>query len=102
MGTMLNAICKNCGFTKGNIYFGSGMIERTPKVPAIQKDTGKFVVAEISDDPNLQFYHQREMYKDPIKDYGIQNLDISLNPSGNLCPACQEYAMDFVVTGNFD
>jgi hypothetical protein len=102
MGTMLNAICKNCGFTNGNIYFGSGMMNRTPKVPAIRRDTGEFVVAELSDDPNLHFYHHREMYKEPIEGYGIQNFDISLNPTSNLCPSCGEFAMDFDAFGSFD
>jgi hypothetical protein len=102
MGTLLNAICKNCGFSYSNIDFGSGMRERIPHVPAIQKDTGDFVVVPLSDDPNLRFYHKPEMYKEPIKDYGIQYIDISLNPTSNLCPSCQEYTLEFIEFGNFD
>lgn len=102
MGTLLNAICNNCGFTHSNIDFGSGMMERIPHVPAIRKDTEEFVVVELSDDPNLSFYHNTEMYKEPIEDYGIQYMNISLNPTSNICPSCQEYAMEFVEIGNFD
>jgi hypothetical protein len=102
MGYLLSAICNKCGFSRKNFGFGSGMIRRTALVPAIRKDTGEFVVEEISDDPNLRFYHQREMYKDPVIEFGIQNEDISLNPTGNLCPSCQEYMMEFEVCGGFD
>ncbi len=103
MGSILNAICKNCGFAREGIFFGQGMRAAVPRVPAIRKASGEFVQAELSDDTDLRFYNDPSMYKNPIEeDEGIQDFDIWLNPKDNLCPACKEYAMDFEAYGNWD
>ncbi len=102
MGTFLNAYCEKCGFTQVGIMYGSGFANRVPKIPALKKDTGELVVVEKSDDPNLRFYHQKEMYAGYIEGYGIQNADVLLNPANNLCPGCGEYSMEFVDVGNWD
>ncbi len=108
MGKVLNAVCKECGFTRNGIYYGQGMQMAPARIPAIQKETGELVVAELSDDPNLRFYHQRAMFKDPInkdfmgENYGHENNDIWLSATGNLCPACHEFSLDFVSIGNWD
>ncbi len=102
MGTLLNATCRSCGYTSSGLLFGYSMMNPTARVPAIRKDTGAFVVEDLSDDPNLQFYHQREMYQEKIEGYGIQCAEISLNPTSNLCPSCGDYTMDFEVFGEFD
>lgn len=102
MGVLLNAHCPKCGFTAKGITYGSGMMRRTPLVPAIRKDTGQFVVEEFSDDPNLTFYQDPSMYTGAIEDYGIQNFDISLSPTNNYCPNCKAHTMEFIVVGEID
>ena len=82
--------------------YGSGFANREPKIPALKKDTGELVVVEKTDDPNLAYYHQKEMYKGTIEGYGIQNFDILLNPINNFCPSCGEYTMEFIDVGHWD
>lgn len=102
MGTFINAHCGKCGFRQEGMMFGSGFVKRIPGIPALKKDTGELVVVEKTDDPNLLFYHQKEMYKGSIERYGIENFDIRLNPVNNLCPSCGEYTMEFINVGNWD
>ncbi len=102
MGIFLNAFCERCGFIHKGMIFGSGFTNLAPKIPALNKNTSEIVVVEKSDDSNLRFYDQKEMYKGVIKGYGIQNYDIYLNPVNNLCPSCGEYSMEFIDVGNWD
>ena len=102
MGTILRAYCENCGFTQNGLPYGVGFKQRIPKIPALQKDTKELTLKEFTDDPNLKFYHQKEMYIGEISGDGIQCLDIHLSQEHNLCPGCGKFTMEFVVEGNWD
>lgn len=99
---MLTAFCEKCGFEQGILYYGTGFKQHTPRIPALKKDSGELILEEYTDDPNIKFYHLKEMYKGEISGDGIQSFDIHLSPEHNLCPNCGAFTMKFVEVGNWD
>jgi|SRR5687767_4547740 len=102
MGYLLKAECASCHWHHDNFVFGSGFVNRIPKLPALHKETSAFVVTEDANDPDLDYYHSPHMHKRPVEGFGIQNNDIRLNPHRNKCPACGEFEMAFEVLGEWD
>lgn len=102
MGSLLNAYCTQCEFRHDGIRFGSSHREETPHVPAIDEDTGEFVVAELDEDKNFSYYHEFGMNKGKRSADWIESADIFLSPDHNKCPQCGEFAMRFEGVGEWD
>src|SRR5688500_4303942 len=95
MVTLLKAYCTSCAFHHDGFQFGAETEEDTPHVPALDNDTGAFVVAELDPDSNLTYYHEFGMNRGKEGPGWIQSFDIYLSPDHNKCPQCGEYTMRF-------
>ena len=118
MGYVLKAVSNNCGFQRDQIYFGSGMSKTNTynHVPAINMETGQFVVQniyrkfkpqlfhflEVKTVENLMFYNELVMYNMKPEDRGIYSGNVVINSNNNLCPLCLNFTMDFINTGLWD
>jgi hypothetical protein len=67
MGYILTAVCPSCHFKKENLYYGSGMMEREPKIPAVDQQSGDLAMVE-PDLPGYDYYHDPKMYKGDVND----------------------------------
>ena len=101
MGYILSAVCPSCHYKKENLYYGSGMREREPKIPAINQKTGDFAMIPLGL-PEYDYYHDRKMYKGDINGNFYQNIDILISPDENFCPKCKTYQMRFDFVGTWD
>lgn len=107
MGDLLKAHCEKCSFEK-EVFFGSGMEDflSVLNVPAVNSETGEFVVENIIEreslDENLIFYNDKSMYKGTMPEHTINWRGLKLNPRNNLCPNCQSYSLAFENVGVFD
>ena len=95
MVTLLNAYCTNCSFRHNGFQFGAATDEDTPILPAIDNDTGAFVVAPLEPDSNRAYYHEFGMNRGKEGPGWIQSYEIFLSPDHNRCPQCGEYTMRF-------
>jgi hypothetical protein len=107
MGYILIAHCENCRFEK-EIFFGSGMDNffSVLNVPAVNSETGEFVVENILEKENLDesliFYNDKSMFKGKISEYTINWGGLKLNRKNNLCPNCITFSLTFEDVGIFD
>ena len=104
MGSLLRAKCNHCDFDISGIFYGTGMKNEPAQIPAIEKATGAFVLAEPGSENEFRYYHQPDMYQGNVHDYldSIQDGDIVLSQNHNLCPLCGHFTMDFVPIGDWD
>jgi hypothetical protein len=105
MGSVLKAICK-CGFEK-EFLFGGGMMDFNTvcNVPALNKETGEFVVENYlskSSSEDLSFYNQPNMYSGDLGDEYHQWSGVLLKQTGNLCPNCKSFTMNFELIACYD
>ncbi len=106
MGQIINAICKNCSFQK-EFLFGAGMMDFTKvcKVPAVDKETGKFVVKNYLSNKkmgNIIFYNHNDMFKGTIGDDYHSWGEINIKKEFNLCPECKLFTLNFDEIALFD
>jgi hypothetical protein len=101
MGYILTAVCPSCHFKKENLYYGSGMMEREPKIPAVDQQSGEFAMVE-PDLPGYDYYHDPKMYKGDVNDSFYQNMDVLISPDENYCPKCKTFQMRFDYVGTWD
>jgi hypothetical protein len=90
-----------CGYSKDNLFFGSGMQSRTPKLLASDHVTNEIILTG-ADNKQCDFYHDPKMYKGKINNTFIQNFDLFLSPENNLCPQCKNYTLSFESIGEWD
>lgn len=107
MGQILFATCNNCGFQQ-QFCFGAGMGDNLTlcSVPAIDKQTGDFVVENYfekdSFNGQFMFYNESEMYHMETDQEFIQWGEVKLNRTDNLCPNCLRFTLVFESVGCFD
>lgn len=102
MRTLLNAYCSKCDFRIDGVKFGAPTEEDTPMIPAIDQDTGQFVVEKFDEDANLSYYHDFGMNRGKEGPHWIESNGIFLSPDHNKCPKCGEFAMKFEAVGTWD
>ena len=102
MRTLLNAYCTKCDFRQDGVRFGATTEDDTPLIPAIDPETGQFVVAEFDEDNDLAYYHDFGMNRGKEGPDWIETFGIFLSPDHNKCPKCEEYAMRFEVVGEWE
>ena len=107
MGEILNAKCDQCGFQQ-QFRFGAGMGDHLTQcsVPAIDKQTGDFVVENYfkkdSFNGQFMFYNEPEMYHGEVDRKYIQWKEVKLKRTDNLCPNCLRFKMSFASGICFD
>jgi len=106
MGQIIMAVCENCGFKK-EFLFGAGMRDftRVCSVPAIDKETGEFVVSNYfrkRKSVKLVFYNQKEMSKSSSAEGHHSWGQVVINEKFNLCPYCKSFTLRFESIGLFD
>ena len=101
MGVILSASCSSCGYSKENIFFGSGMQSRTARLLASDHTTNEIILTD-EETGQYDFYHDPKMYKGEINDRFIQDFDLFLSPENNQCPQCKNYTLSFESTGQWD
>jgi rubredoxin len=101
MGYILTAVCPSCHFKKENLYYGSGMKEREPKIPAVDQQSGELTLIAPGL-PGYDYYHDRKMYKGDRNDSFYQNINVFISPDENYCPQCKTYQMRFDYVGTWD
>ena len=102
MAYLLNTSCWICGTEHQGLVFGSGFIERTPFVPAIERATNKLACVAIGDDEHYRYYTDKSMYELSEDEELLHWGELWLSPVNNYCPECQEYSMDFIPVGESD
>jgi rubredoxin len=101
MGYILTAVCPSCDYKKENLYYGSGMMNREPKIPALNHKSGELEMISPGL-PGYDYYHDRKMYKGDINDDFYQNFDVLISPDENYCPKCKTFQMRFDDVGTWD
>lgn len=107
MGILLSASCK-CGYYKENLLFGAGMcnFETECNVPAIKNGTNELVMRNIfrKEENSDYIFYSDSLFHQPIAE-DESTLDfgnVSLAKTGNFCPKCTDFQMDFLMLGFFD
>jgi hypothetical protein len=106
MGLILLAVCDHCDLQE-SISFGAGMSDFTTvcNVPAINRKTGKLVVKNYlkhRSSKSLSFYNQPNMYSGDLGDEYHEWDDVLLKQTGNLCPNCKSFTMNFELLACYD
>jgi hypothetical protein len=104
MGYLLTASCK-CGFER-KFNFGAGMLnfQSMAKVPAIIKNSKRFVIANYNNPSTHKrylFYNNSKLNQN-ADGHSYQWGEIKLIKEGNFCPGCSEFVMVFRMRGLFD
>ena len=125
MGKILECRCAKCGYSRKNLYLGSGMFPGPSYFPAfdskhksvVQIDTNHFV--ELVDSKEFMIdlaeleslkeqgkipYFVRGMFKKRrlFKEESISDAPLHLQSKHNLCPRCNKYSLSFEPVGLFD
>ncbi len=107
MGYAIQAKCTSCNFSK-EVTFGLVMrsifLDDFP-VPACNKKTGKISTQNIygkDAKDRYDFYTDSTMYQGSIGNDAIEHGEFSLKCTGNLCPKCKLFTMNFKVYANVD
>ncbi len=108
MGQFLTAKCRECDFLREKIAFGGGRwnYQTNKPVPAINKQTGEFIVCNYYEKEQLKdtvaFYNERQMHKGEEDTSGHRFSDVVIKHENNKCPKCGNFTLDFIGTGLFD
>ena len=128
MGSIILPVCENCGYKTAKIYFGGGMNNHLTHcgVPALNTETNEIVTVNykdehiiensLKDNPTYKIYNQPNMFlvdeKVGSHRYSIFHAGVNggkhyydelyFKISGNLCPKCQTYNLQFESCGCWD
>lgn len=102
MGYVYSAECSQCGFSS-KFRFGSGMsnVKTMLSAPAIELETGKFVVLnflEFKDNESYVFYSDPSMQSNEDREAKKQTINwhsFVLNRKNNYCPRCKNFSLNF-------
>ncbi len=102
MAYFLHGSCWICGEEYEGLVFGGGFMNHTPIVPALDKETSKVVAVAYGETERYRYYTDPSMYESGDDIDMIQWNDLYLSAEQNYCPECEEFSMDFEVTGEGD
>ena len=121
MGHTAKPICHNCGYTTDDVGFGAGRANHLKlcAMPAVNFDTNEIVTLDyfekiktvryllffkktVREKGNYVFYCESGM---SVRNKDTRNhnwKDLEIPQTGNFCPKCKKYELEFILQNLFD